>query len=86
MGRQEDKRIEKFKRFSNNYTYDELVWILEHFGFYEVKTGKTSGSKLTFENQKRQRVYVHRPHPGNVVKAVVSRSVYKQLLSHGINI
>jgi hypothetical protein len=41
---------------------------------------------VIFTNQKKQHVYVHKPHPGNVVRPVVSKSVYKQLLSHGINV
>jgi predicted RNA binding protein YcfA (HicA-like mRNA interferase family) len=86
MGRQEDKRIARFKRFSNNYTYDELVWVLGHFGFFEKRTGKTSGSRTVFVNQKGQKIKVHKPHPGNTLKRGTAKDVYQKMLNYGIDV
>jgi predicted RNA binding protein YcfA (HicA-like mRNA interferase family) len=49
------------------------VKLLNSFGFYEVKTGKTSGSAVRFESNEHTdvRIRFHKPHPGNILKPYV---------------
>lgn len=68
MSRQE-KLLKRFLNQPKNFTFDETVSLLRMFGFYEVKTGKTSGSRVRFRNDILQKEFrTHRPHPQNIMK------------------
>ena len=54
-----------------DFTWDELLKVLAHFGFEELKNGKTGGSRRKFANDKKQIIAFHKPHPGNIVKRYV---------------
>ena len=43
-----DKLIARFITLPSDFHYDELVNLLGLFGFREVKSGKTSGSRVKF--------------------------------------
>ena len=65
------KRNKLLKRFisePSDFDYHELVKLLRYFGFYEVKTGKTSGSRVRFENHDGMPIMLHRPHSRGIVK------------------
>jgi hypothetical protein len=47
MGRR-DKLIARFKGRPKDFTWDELVRLLEGFGYREVATGRTGGSRRRF--------------------------------------
>jgi hypothetical protein len=64
-----EKLKQKFLEKSKNFTYDELKTLLNGFGYSELKTGKTSGSRVAFINEeKRHVIRLHKPHPKNVLK------------------
>jgi predicted RNA binding protein YcfA (HicA-like mRNA interferase family) len=62
-----EKLIERLLSNPTDFTWEELVKVLRHFGFQESKTGKTSGSRRRFTDGKN-RFVIHKPHPGNVLK------------------
>jgi|GEM_PF-3814939 len=41
----------------SDFHYDEMVKLLGHFGFVEIKKGKTSGSRVKFENEGGLQLY-----------------------------
>lgn len=45
-----------------------MVKLLGHFGFVEVKKGKTSGSRVKFENAEGVPIMLHKPHPTGIMK------------------
>lgn len=54
---------------SGTIIYSELSYVLSKFGYFEIKTGKTSGSLVTFYNKsKKLLIRLHKPHPGNELK------------------
>jgi predicted RNA binding protein YcfA (HicA-like mRNA interferase family) len=63
------------------FTYDELVKLLNDFGFYEQATGKTSGSRLRFVNAEfpQDPVIFHKPHPQKEMKEYVLRQILSVL-------
>jgi len=63
-----DKLIQRLLNNPKDFTWDEVVQILKHFGFFELKTGKTTGSGRKFVNEKKKIIILHKPHPVNVVK------------------
>jgi hypothetical protein len=48
-----EKLIDRFLSMPSDFHYDEMVKLLGYFGFNEVKKGKTSGSRVKFENDRR---------------------------------
>jgi len=45
------KLIDKLLREPKDFSYRELVTLLRHFGYYELRKGITSGSRRAFVNQ-----------------------------------
>ena len=63
------KIIERFISGSGAITYDELKFILNKLNYKEIKTGKTSGSRVAFYNDGlNDLIRLHKPHPGNELK------------------
>ena len=63
----------------SDFHYDEMVTLLGYVGFYEVKKGKTSGSRLKFENAEGVPIILHKPHPGGIMKRYQMKQV-KEIL------
>jgi hypothetical protein len=63
-----DKLITRFLTMPSDFHYDEMVKLLGDFGFYEIKKGKTSGSRVKFENEEGTPIMLHKPHPGGIMK------------------
>lgn len=63
------KILDRIINNSGTVTYSELSYVLSRFGYQEVKTGKTSGSRVAFYNQsKKLLIRLHKPHPSNELK------------------
>lgn len=79
-----DKLIERLRTVPKDFTYEELVSLLKYLGFEEVKSGKTSGSAVKFKNYKTNRIiYLHKPHPSNIVKKYILIYVIEELEKGG---
>lgn len=63
-----DKLIERFLKFPKDFHYNEIVKLLKYYGFEEVKKGKTSGSRVKFENANGTPIMLHKPHPSGIMK------------------
>ncbi len=63
-----EKLIQRFLNMPSDFHYDEMVKLLGHFGFTEVKKGKTSGSRVKFENEEGIPIILHKPHPSGIMK------------------
>jgi len=74
-----DKLITRFLNLPNDFHYNELVTLLVHYGFQEVKAGKTSGSRVNFINQKGIVIIMHKPHTTGILKLYQLRQV-KEIL------
>lgn len=62
------KLIDRFLDVPSDFHFDEMVKLLKHFGFDEVKIGKTSGSRVRFENEEGIPIMLHKPHPSGILK------------------
>ncbi|WP_057940096.1 type II toxin-antitoxin system HicA family toxin [Algoriphagus resistens] len=74
-----EKLIVRFLGVQSDFHYDEMVKLLGYFGFKEVKKGKTSGSRVKFENDEGIPVMLHKPHPSGIMKQYQMKQV-KELL------
>jgi len=72
-----EKLIERFKRQPKDFTWDELVRLFGILGFTIHNKGKTSGSRVLFENGDASYI-MHKPHPSNIIK----ESALKQALNY----
>ncbi|GAA5044238.1 hypothetical protein GCM10011506_48060 [Marivirga lumbricoides] len=73
------KLIDRFLSMPADFHYDEMVKLLGYFGFEEVKIGKTSGSRVKFENSEGVPVMLHKPHPSGIMKKYQMKQV-KEIL------
>lgn len=82
MGTKE-KLIERFTRLPSDFTFDELERLLIIFGYERSNKGKTSGSRVIFKDSRCHPIMLHKPHPGNIVKAYALKQVYDELVTRG---
>ena len=82
MGRK-GKLVERFLDIPTDFTWDELVKILNYFGYFELKKGKTGGSRRKFCNANLHIISLHKPHPSNIVKEYALRQVRDHLEAKG---
>lgn len=71
-----EKLLQRFLNQPKDFTFDELISLLGYFGFTSNNKGKTSGSRIEFENIELGLKYLaHKPHPEKVIKAYVIKQV-----------
>jgi len=83
MGRRE-KLVARLKGRPKDFTWDELVRLLEGLGYVEAATGKTGGSRRRFIHETAPTVALHKPHPGNIVKMYVIDDVIRLLIEEDL--
>ena len=74
-----DKLLKRFLSRPSDFHYDEMVRLLKYYEFYEVSTGKTSGSRVKFENKERVPIMLHKPHPTGLMKMYQLKQVKEVL-------
>ena len=64
-----EKLLERFLKLPKDFTWDELKRLLKRYGYNQNNKGKTSGSRVRFENEDSE-IYLdlHKPHPKNILK------------------
>jgi hypothetical protein len=84
MGRN-DKLLERILKKPRDFTYDELRRLLVGLQCVEDTGGRTSGSRVAFIHQSTKAILrLHRPHPGNELKAYQIDNVLEFLKSIGV--
>ncbi len=83
MGRRE-KLVARLKGRPKDFTWDELVRLLEGLGYVEAATGKTGGSRRRFIHETAPTIALHKPHPGNIVKMYVIDDVLRILIEEDL--
>lgn len=78
MSRKE-KLIARFLSLPTDFHYDEMVKLLGYFEFYEVRKGKTSGSRVKFQNPEGVPIMLHKPHPTGVMKQYQLKQIMEML-------
>jgi len=79
-----EKLLVRFLKQPKDFTYQELTRLLNGFGYEEETKGKTSGSRVMFYNSvKEHPILIHKPHPGNILKAYVLKYVLDELKAIG---
>ena len=79
MGKKE-KLIARLKTEPADFTFDEVETLMSCLGFVKDNKGRTSGSRVKFSRPgTSQVVYLHRPHPGNILQRYQVKSIVRSL-------
>jgi predicted RNA binding protein YcfA (HicA-like mRNA interferase family) len=76
-----EKRLLRLTAIPADFTWDELVAVLSDIGFVLVD-GR--GSHCVFISPQGKKIFLHRPHPGKIVKRYALRLVVESLKDYGI--
>lgn len=79
-----DKLVQRLLGKPSDMTWTELTKILIHFSFVEIKTGKTSGSRVKFKNKDNVPINLHRPHHPEILKTYQIIQVIETLKQEGL--
>jgi hypothetical protein len=84
MSRRE-KLLRRFLARPADFGFDEMSALLESFGYEEIKSGKTAGSRVAFINKPGGHIIrLHKPHPGKIMKKYQMELVQEALRAKGI--
>ena len=73
-----DKLLKRFLSEPKDFSWEELTVLLASFGFEEVQTGKTGGSRRRFRRDEMI-ISLHKPHPKNILKGYQIKQVLEVL-------
>ena len=80
-----EKLLRRFLSKPKDFTFDELRALLKSVGYEEIKTGRTSGSRVTFYNKDLDdMIKFHKPHPSSIMKRCYLREIECQLRDKGV--
>jgi len=80
-----DKLLKRLLRVPKDFSYTELVSLLGYFGYEELKTGKTGGSRRAFAHRLTKHVFrLHKPHPKNILKRYQIDEIIEGLSKNGM--
>lgn len=76
------KLLDRFLSIPADFTWDELLSLLGHMGFKELS--EKGGSYRTFVSQSGAKIFLHKPHPANIVKRYALKKVRDNLRELGL--
>jgi len=79
-----EKLLNRLLSRPKDFTFEELVTLLGHFGYTEVHSGKTSGSRVAFIKDGQDYIRLHKPHPRNSLKPYQVNSLIQDLKERGL--
>lgn len=77
------KLIDRLLSVPKDFTWDELNKVLIHFGYAEIKKGKTGGSRRKFTDADKHVISLHKPHPTQIMKRYQLEIVIAALIEKG---
>jgi hypothetical protein len=84
MSRKE-KILKRFLNRPKDFTWQELRLLLNCLEYVELKSGKTSGSRIAFYNNNSGHIIrLHKPHPGNILKSYQIDYLFEELSRLGV--
>lgn len=68
-----------------DFTFEDAETLLGYFGYMRSNKGKTSGSRVLFENPKtKSGIRLHKPHPDNVLRNYQIKQLVEFLTQEGL--
>ncbi len=78
-----EKLVSKLLSNPTDLTWEELIKILNHFGYAELKKGKTGGSRRKYADESKHMISLHKPHPKNILKRYQINDIIASLKERG---
>jgi hypothetical protein len=80
-----DKLLDRFLAKPTDFGYDEMTRLLKGFGYEEIRSGRTAGSRVAFINEASGHIIrLHRPHPQGILKRYQLEWVEESLRAKGL--
>ncbi len=80
-----EKLLNRFLLKPKDFTYHELKKLLTGFGYENISTGKTAGSRVAFVNpETRHIIKLHKPHPKPELKRYQLDYIEETLRNKGV--
>ena len=81
-----EKLKERFKKQPKDFTFDELKSLLFGLGFEISNKGKTSGSRVRFQNTELKIIIdIHKPHTSGVpINETALKSIFNSLINSNL--
>lgn len=75
-----EKLLRRLYSRPKDFTYQEAKTLLEQLGFVEYNQGKTSGSRVSFiDNKTKVKIKIHKPHPTSILKPYQIQIILEEL-------
>jgi HicA toxin of bacterial toxin-antitoxin, len=79
-----EKLLKRLLSKPKDFTFDELVTLLSGLGYEADNKGKTSGSRILFENKLTgKKLNIHKPHPKQILKPYQVNHIIDELKNAG---
>ena len=78
-----EKLINRFISRPSDFEFTELITLLGYFDYTLTKGGKTSGSRVSFEDGNGDYLRVHKPHPRKILKLYQVDDIIASLKERG---
>jgi hypothetical protein len=79
-----NKIIKRFLSRPSDFTWHELVSLLNGYGYVLAKSGKTGGSRVKFLHDTLPPIILHKPHPTPVLKKYQLEQIEEILRREGL--
>ena len=79
-----EKLIQRFLALPRDFTWQELVSMLEGFGYKLTSGGKSGGSRVKFLHAERPPIILHKPHPTPILKRYQMEQIKAALQGEGL--
>ena len=74
-----EKLLDRLLSNPKDFTWDELVNLLAHYGYYELGKGKTGGLRRKFVGADKKIISLYKFHPGKVLKTYLIKEIIDHL-------
>lgn len=80
-----EKLLNRFLSKPKDFTFDEVVTLLEYFGYSLDNKGKTSGSRIIFISKYYNNpIRMHKPHNRKILLSYQLSDIEKSLRKEGL--
>lgn len=79
-----DKLLNRFLTKPKDFTWQELINLLGHFGYKNIGSGKTGGSRVRFIHPHYPPITLHKPHPTTILKKYQIDDIFNTLKQEGL--